>query len=95
MHTVSLSSLALHGAVLGVHGEGFVMHANFLLKIIVGPAISFASSLLLVPSVSPHDCMAHASSTFLRVTRRLQQMALGLPVLRELAICLWFVLLVC
>jgi hypothetical protein len=67
----------------------------FVLKIIVGPAISFASSLLLVPSVSPHDCMAHASSTFLRVTRGLQQMALGLPVLRELAICLWFVLLVC
>jgi len=29
MHIVSLSSLALHGAVLGVHGEGFVMHVNF------------------------------------------------------------------
>jgi hypothetical protein len=67
----------------------------FMLKIIVGPAISFASSLLLVPSVSPRDCMAHASSTFLRVTRDLQQIALGLPVLMELAICLWFVLLVC
>lgn len=95
MHTVSLSSLALHSAVLGVHGEGFVMHANFRAQNFCGPAISFASSLLLVPSVSPRDCMAHASSTFLRVTRGLHQMALGLPVLRELAICLWFVLLVC
>jgi len=29
MHIVSLSGLALYGAVLGVYGEGFVMHANF------------------------------------------------------------------